>query len=277
MLYVKSVDLNHSIVRTLSQMRELVISQLLACDVQHDGHMHRYLFDDSTVRYIKVMTGPHDHHFHEQALPRMPTGDWNWATIDIDRKTGQPVFQSAIRRDLGTVRTTCTKTWDPPSVDHLDLQLYQGSNSSGRFATYRDSPSDLFGCPIVVKIARFDHEIPDIQLECDVYEKILGKGIGPKFLAYVTEGNRTIGFVLKKTEGARRPRPRDFKKCRRVLKKFHELGFLHQDCYHGNVLMSKGRAILVDFKSATVITNDNAVEGKKQDLETLRAACGMIA
>jgi tRNA A-37 threonylcarbamoyl transferase component Bud32 len=110
-----------------------------------------------------------------------------------------------------------------------------------------------------------------------VYEKILGKGIGPKFLAYVTEGGRTIGFVLKKIEGACRPRPRDFQKCKRVLKKLHKLGILHQDCHHGNVLMKKGRAILVDFKSATSITSENALEGKKQDLETLRAACGVFA
>jgi hypothetical protein len=258
-------------------MHESVVRQLLACDVQHDSHMHRYLFDDSTVRYIKVMTSSHSHHFHDQPLPPVPAGDWNWATIDVDCSTNQLAFQSAIRRNLETVRTTCTKEWDLPSIDHLDLQLYQGSNSSGRFAAYRDSPSDIFGFPIFVKIARFSHEIPDIQLECDVYQKILGKGIGPKFLAYVTEGGRTIGFVLKKIEGACRPRPRDFKKCKRVLQKFHKLGFLHQDCHHGNVLMRKGRAILVDFKSATGITSESAADGKRQDLETLRAACGKFS
>jgi predicted Ser/Thr protein kinase len=258
-------------------MHTPTVRQLLACDLQHDGHMHRYLFDDNTVRYIKIMTGPHDHHFHKQALPPMPTGDWNCETIDINRNASQLVFQTVVRKHLETVVTIRTKTWDPPSVGHLDLQLYQGSNSNGRFATYRDSPCNIFGCPIVVKIARFDHEIPDIQLECDVYEKILGKGIGPKFLAYVTEGGRVIGFVLKKIEGARRPRPRDVKKCNRVLKKLHKLGILHQDCHHGNVLMRKGRAILVDFKSATRITSENAVDGKKQDLETLRAACGIFA
>jgi predicted Ser/Thr protein kinase len=258
-------------------MHAPTVRQLLACDVQHDGHMHRYLFDDNTVRYIRIVTGPHNHHFHDRPLPPVPTGDWNCATIDIDRTTGQPVFETVVRRYLETVVTIRTETWDPPSVDHLDLQLYQGSNSSGRFATYRDSPSDILGCPIVVKIARFSHEIPDIQLECDMYEKILGKGIGPKFLAYVTEGDRVIGFVLKKIEGVRRPKPRDFKKCKRVLKKSHELGFLHRDCHHGNVLMKNGRAILVDFKSAMAITSENAVEGKKQDLETLRAACGIFA
>jgi hypothetical protein len=258
-------------------MHAPTVRQRLACDVQHDGHMHRYLFDDDTVRHIKVMTSLQAHHFHDQPLPPMPAGNWNWATIDVDPKTGQPAFQTAIRRHLEGVRTTRTKTWDPPSVDHLDLQLYQGSNSSGRFATYRDSPSNIFGCQIVVKIARFVHEIPDIQLECDVYEKILGKGIGPKFLAYVTEGGRVIGFVLKKIEGARCPRPRDFNKCKRVLQKLHKLGFLHRDYHHGNILMKKGRAILVDFKSALVIISANAAERKKQDLETLRAACGIFA
>ena len=256
-------------------MHAPAVRQLLACDVQHDGHMHRYLFDDTTVRYVKVMTGPQNHHFHDQSLPPITAGDWNRATIDIDRDTGQTAFQTAVRIDLEEVTTTTTKTWDPPSVDHLDLQLYQGRNSSGRFATYQDSPSDLFGCPIVVKIARFGHEFPDIQLECDIYQQILGKGIGSKFLAYVTEDNRKIGFVLKKTEGARRPGPRDFKKCKHVLKKLHELGFLHQDCHHGNVLVKKGRVILVDFKSATNINDENANGGKRQDFTTLRVACGM--
>jgi predicted Ser/Thr protein kinase len=237
--------------------------------------MHRYLFDDSTVRYVKIVTGPHNHHFHDQSLPPIPTGNWNSAIIDVDRETGQPAFQSATRRCLERVEAVTTKQWDPPSVDHLDLELYHGRNSSGRFATYQDSQSDLFGCPIVVKIARFDHEIPDIQLECDVYENIKGKGIGPKFLAYVTEDGRKIGFVLKKTEGARRPRPRDFKKCKRVLKKLHKLGLLHRDCHHGNVLVKNGRAILVDFKSVTYINQHIAVEGKRQDFATLRVACGI--
>lgn len=254
-------------------MRTPSLCQLLACDVQHDGHMHRYLFDDSTIRYIKFTNGPHNHHIHDEPLPPIPAGSWNWATIDVDRYTGRPTFQSAIRRHFEGVRATPTKTWDPPTIDHLDLQLYQGSNSGGRLPTYRDSPSNIFGCPIVVKIARFDFKIPDIQLECDMYTTILGKGIGPKFLAYVTEGGRTIGFVLRKIEGARRPRPRDFKKCKRVLEKLHKLGFLHRDCHYGNVLMKRGRAILIDFKSATVITSENATDGKKQDLETLQAAC----
>ena len=251
------------------------VSQLLACDVQHDGHMHRYLFDDNTVRYIVIVTGPQNHHFHDQELPQIPAENWNWATIDIDRQTGLSAFQRVMRRHLESVRITRTKTWDPPNIDHLDLQLYQGSNSSGQFATYRDSPSDLFGCPIVVKVARFDHEIPDIQRECDVYKKILGKGIGPKFLAYVTEGGRTIGFVLRKLEGARRPKPRDFTRYKRVLKKLHRLGILHQDCHHGNVLVKNGRAILIDFKSATEVNQHNAVEGERQDFATLRRACGM--
>lgn len=251
------------------------VCQLLACDVQHDGHMHRYLFDNNTVRYIKIVSGPQNHHFHDQELPLIPAGNWNWAMIGIDRQTGHPAFQRVMRRHLERVRTICTKVWNPPSVDHLDLQLYEGGNSSGRFATYRESPSDLFGCPIVVKIARFDHEIPDIQRECDVYKKILGKGIGPKFLAYVTEGGRTIGFVLRNLEGGRRPRPRDHKKCRRVLKKLHRLGVLHRDCHHGNVLVKNGRAILIDFKSATAVNQHNAAEGRRQDFATLRRACGM--
>ena len=256
-------------------MHAPAVRQLLACDVQDDGHMHRYLFDDNTVRYIKLMIRTQDHHIHDQPFPPIPAGDWNWATIDADRETGQPIFKGATRRDLERLESVSTKKWDPPSVDHLDLQLYQGSNSSGRFATYRDSPSDLFGCPIVVKIDWCGHEIPDIQIECDVYKQILGKGIGPKFLAYVTEGNRKIGFVLKKTEGVRHPRPRDFEKCKRVLGKLHKLGIIHQDCHHGNLLVKNGRVILVDFKSATNINDENATDGKRQDFATLRAACGV--
>jgi predicted Ser/Thr protein kinase len=256
-------------------MRIPTVRQLLACDTQHDGHLHRYLFDDDTVRYIKIITGPHNHHYHDRPLPLVPAGSWNWATIDIDRQTGVPAFQTTLTRELERVIATRIKSWNPPIVDHLDLQLYQGKNSNGRFAKYRDSPSGMFGCAIVVKIARFDHEIPDIQKECDVYKLIQGKGIGSKFLAYVAEDGRTIGFVLKKIEGAKRPEPRDFKKCKHVLKKFHQLGLLHQDCHHGNVMVDKGRVILVDFKSATEIDDNNAVEGRLQDFATLRPACGI--
>ena len=260
-------------------MQAPTVSQLLACDVQNDGHLRRYLFDDDSVRYVKIMSSPHNHHFHDQPLPCIPAGTWNSATIDIDRKTDQLIFQTAVTRTLGSVTVTeFNLTWCPPSIDHLDLQLYQGRSRNGRFATYRDSPFDLFGCPIVVKIARFDHEIPDIQQECDMYRLIHGKRIGSKFLGYVTEAGRIIGFVLKKNKEAQRPRPRDFKKCKLVLRKLHRLGYLHQDCHHGNVLyvVNKGHAILVDFKSVTKISEDNGVkQGKKSDFETLRTACGI--
>jgi predicted Ser/Thr protein kinase len=251
------------------------VRQLLACNIQHDGHLHRFLFDDETVRYVKITGGPHTHHVHDGMLPTIPTGNWNWATVDTDRETGQLFFQTAVTRELEKVTVAYTEEWNPPSVDHLHLQIYQGENRDGRFATYRDSPCNIFGCPIVVKIARFGHEIPDIQKECDFYKLIQGQGIGSKFLAYVTEGGRTIGFVLKKIEDTKPLRPRDFTKCKRVLKRFHRLGFLHQDCHDGNVLMSKGRATLLDFKSATEINDSNAVEGKLQDFAALRAACGI--
>jgi tRNA A-37 threonylcarbamoyl transferase component Bud32 len=141
--------------------------------------------------------------------------------------------------------------------------------------TYRESPPDLFGCPIVVRIAQSGHETADIQREYNIYRQILGKGIGPKFLAHITEDGRMIGFILKKIEGTKRPRPDHFKECKRALEKFHKLGYLHQDCHHSNVLVKKGRAILVDFRSAKRITSEIGVEGKRQDLATLRAACGI--
>lgn len=256
-------------------MAGLTVRQFLACQTQDGGgHLHRYLFDDNTVRYIEINCS-HNDHFHNAPLPGIPDGNWNWAMIDRDQQTGQPTFQKPRIK----ARQGFTSTWNLPSVDHLTLQLYEGTNRHGRYTTCHDSPSRIFGCSIVVKIAHFDDGIQgitgiaDIEKECEIYWRIQGQGIGPKFLGYVTEGNQKIGFVLEKFEEARQPESREYKRCKAVLKKLHRLEILHQDCHYLNVLVTEDRAVLIDFKSAIDVDNGNAVTGKREDIETIWDAC----
>lgn len=104
----------------------------------------------------------------------------------------------------------------------------------------------------MVKFARFAWEIPALDHECRAYQWIEGQDIGPRFLGFLTEEGRTIGFIIERIADARHATPADLRLCQEALSKFHNLGILHGDVNKHNFLVKDGRAILIDFECARV-------------------------
>ena len=76
--------------------------------------------------------------------------------------------------------------------------------------------SPKFEKPIVAKFARFHWEIGYYVAETQAYSWIDGHNIGPKFLVYLTEDGRVIGFLIESVEG-RHATVSDLDACKAIV------------------------------------------------------------
>ena len=100
---------------------------------------------------------------------------------------------------------------------------------------------------VIAKIARFEWEIPRIEREIRVYQLLEYSGLTPRFLGYIHENGRIIGFLLEKIEG-RFASIQDLDICEVALGKLYELGFLYGDVNRYNFLVAEGGIKLLDFE-----------------------------
>lgn len=70
-----------------------------------------------------------------------------------------------------------------------------------------------FEGPIVMKIARFAWEIPQLDAETKAYSWLQGQDFCPAFLGHVTEDGRVIGFIMEHISGARHADVEDIAEC----------------------------------------------------------------
>ncbi|UKZ76475.1 hypothetical protein TrVFT333_004180 [Trichoderma virens FT-333] len=87
----------------------------------------------------------------------------------------------------------------------------------------------LFDQALFIKLAQFPWQIPFFEAETTAYEWIVNQGVGPKFIAHLTEAGRVIGFVLEYIEGARSADVGDLVACQDSLAQLHSLGIKHGD------------------------------------------------
>lgn len=266
-------------------MHTVAVRKLLACEnPKAEHHLHRYLFDDNKVRYIKIMKGTDKHYFHTKPLvaveavdfqptpmPPAPAGNWNWGTVDIDPQTNQPCFTKTRKEKLMGVDSE----WHCDSFDHLKLRLYE-SEGEHHLQTFRPPQPNVLERPIFFKIALFPSQIDLMQNEIDTYKQIRGRSIGPEFLGHVTEEARTIGFVVEKLEEFRPPTSADYGKCEAVLKKLHGLRILHGDMHGGNILVNDHRAVLIDFEDSKELIYLGEARQELRDLRDQLAWNGSV-
>ncbi|KAH7483460.1 hypothetical protein FOMA001_g5914 [Fusarium oxysporum f. sp. matthiolae] len=115
-------------------------------------------------------------------------------------------------------------------------------------------------------MARFPWEIAYVAAETHIYKTLESSGIAPQFLGHISEGSRTIGFLLEKFQG-RHAGKEDLEACQNVLSQLHDLGILHGDVNRYNFIIgTDGKAVLIDFEKA----RENAsVEEKEAEMKTL--------
>ncbi|XMA20651.1 hypothetical protein WAI453_013442 [Rhynchosporium graminicola] len=161
-----------------------------------------------------------------------------------------------------------TRIWHPRTFDVLGLK------ETGRFGA-RVRIVEWEGREVVAKIARFDFEIPRVENETRVYEKIDRDrikypdlaAISPAFLGHLTEDGRVMGMLIEKLEG-RRARIEDISACEAIVKRLHTLGIVHGDLNRHNLVVDEQSGIvrLIDFENAKDYSDIQA----KEEIDSLK-------
>lgn len=246
--------------------------RLLHCEVAFEAGDNsqsdfRFLVDDQFFKYVTIDAGLYDPDvmvFEPEllsVLPPFPSGDWNTAHIAADPTNGRPSFTNITKAVLPSI----THIWHPLKVEYLQLNIGRKLFTN----TYEAACSFIPSTPLIVKFARFPWEIDWMDSETRAYEWIQGKGIGPEFLGHVMEQGRTIGFLIAKVEDCRcATKMEDLEACRAVLSRLHDLGIKHGDTNKHNFLMrGDGKAVLIDFVTATRCENREAMDDELRMLE----------
>ncbi|EAW10802.1 uncharacterized protein ACLA_052750 [Aspergillus clavatus NRRL 1] len=230
---------------------------------ENDQSFFRLRVDGRSIKYLTVQPGLYsaeDMCFGPSLLsilPEIPPGDWNDGLVARDTNNGQPFFASR------TQFPSVSHRWHGIYVDYLDIVV----GEKLRTGIYEVTCS-RFDTVVVAKFVRFEWEIQYLENETAAYEWIDGRGIGPRFLGHLTEGDRVIGFLMERFTNARHAGLSELTACQQTLCRLHQLGILHGDINRFNFLIRGSKAVLIDFDTARKCDDQDAL---RKELETLPA------
>jgi len=145
--------------------------------------------------------------------------------------------------EFATLKPKATETISKaPIVDILTLPIVREIKGNVFKVKYA-------GEYAIAKIARFEFEIPYIEAETRSYRELEGLGVGPKFLAHLSENGRPMGILIEYLEG-RPPTKNDFDSCSRALRRLHSRGWAHRDINRDNFIVIGSDSRLVDFEES---------------------------
>lgn len=241
--------------------------EILNQEVDSDGtapSYYRTLVDGKYFKYITIEPGIYevdDLCFPPvllAKLPPFPPGDWNCGRIAPSDGIREPYFAEITRNTLRSIKPL----WHQKSFDYLSCKIGERLRANVYMASSPQHPGER----VIAKFARFDCEVMYYVAETRAYSWIEGHNIGPRFLGYLTEEGRAIGFLLERVEGWH-PSISDLPACEAVVKRLHRLGILHGDLNRYNFLVSEKGATLIDFESAQRPEDRGAM---KREMEGLR-------
>ncbi|CAD0085346.1 unnamed protein product, partial [Aureobasidium vineae] len=127
---------------------------------------------------------------------------------------------------------------------------------------------------VVVKLARFSWEMPQLEQETQAYEWIKDTDIGPAFLAHLTEKGRTIGSVMEHIANARHAELEDLPLCRAALDRLHKLGIKYGDVNKHNILIRDEGVTLIDLDCAILYFWEESCSRLSQNFKTFLVEAG---
>lgn len=205
----------------------------------------------SEVKYLVISPGTFDRatlSFPVPSLPPLPGSEWTIAHISRN-ETSRDLQITVSNRVLPGVKNQ----WHPCVINCLDLkkvnQLTAMALEASPCSTLNTSLSSnpLSSTTVIVKIARFEWELPRIEQETRAYQLLEGSSISPRFLGHVHENGRIMGFVLDKLAG-RAASAGDLKSCESAVREFHKLGCVHGDLNRFNFLVTDAGVKVLDFE-----------------------------
>ncbi|KAK0765052.1 hypothetical protein N5P37_002528 [Trichoderma harzianum] len=167
---------------------------------------YRFLVGGKDTRYVTVEPGGH---------------------VSKDPLSGHPVFSYYTQSDLPAI----SNTWHHMRIDHLKFKQVQ------QLQNIHVVTHPRFDQTLVVKLAEFPWQMPSFEAETTAYEWLDSHGIGPKFIAHLTEAERVFGFVTEYVDGARFADIGDLAACQEILSRLHSLGIKHGDINKYNFLI----------------------------------------
>ncbi|KAI7775176.1 hypothetical protein LA080_007320 [Diaporthe eres] len=198
------------------------------------------------VKYVIVAPGTLDSEdlwLPLYSLPPLPYHEDGWNVAHVSRaEESQKLHSSLEVRPLPGV----TEIWHPQKIDVLSLKRVEILTIATFECTWKEEPTP--SGTYIAKIARFEWEIPRIELETHAYRLLQDTHIAPKFLGHIHEQGRVIGFLLEKLDG-RYAGTDDLPRCTEVLTSLHKLGLLHGDVNRHNFLIGDVWTKMIDFET----------------------------
>ncbi|KAJ5755201.1 hypothetical protein N7533_004744 [Penicillium manginii] len=183
------------------------------------------------------------------SLPEFPEDQtWNMVYVNRDPSSGEVAMELQQKDFIGI-----THLWHPVSVDCLELKRIKQFTATTYEATYSGGePLVTMSSPVViVKIARFEWELPRVSQETLIYKSLEEKGLAPRFLG------RVIGFMLEQLEG-REANIKDLSSCQSALQRLHDIGILHGNANRYISIIQDDKAQLIDFEKSQLCHGSTA-------------------
>jgi len=187
-----------------------------------------------------------DYHGEQLDIETVPEGIWTVGYLIL--KDGADKFTLGSTANVSLSRVE--QIWCPRTISYLELTPTYDRNALQLIGKMRAMVCDgFFGVDEVLAHFEWDpNSIYPIDCYTDILFQIDGHGIGPKFLAHVTENDdRVIGYIVERVHG-RYATHADLGSCRAVLSKLHDLGLLHGMLNAQSFIVSEdGRTMLHEF------------------------------
>ncbi|KAK2731601.1 hypothetical protein FQN57_003276 [Myotisia sp. PD_48] len=249
----------------ITSTKHIPISQIQVLSQEiDDEHGYYRIRAGNRVHFVKIDVNAYDEetmrvpYYLIRKLPNFPDSDW--IKMRITRSVNGSLSSSISFEPLPGIWAV----WHPRQIDILSLK---------RTVYYGPSISEVMfeGRPAVLKIARWEWEIPHRHTETAVYRDLTQRQdkndpVIPEFLGHVTENGRVMGILLEKIEGDF-AYLKDLEACTRVLSKIHAMGVIHGDPNRYNFIINRSTASIrmIDFEHSWNFTEADS----REELESL--------
>ncbi|KAL8671642.1 MAG: hypothetical protein Q9168_003869 [Polycauliona sp. 1 TL-2023] len=253
-------DASNSRIRTDSQAAKFGVLDV-ADDPDTSATHYRLSDNNGRFVYISVDARVYDEDLYYDPsmlvnlLPPVPPGNWNKGHVTRTEERPDPYFGWTRFAELPSI----TSVWHPKHVDFNELDIDNKCMPNVAEASHPELGQ------VIAKYARFEWEIAHYQSETEVYRWLSGHGVGPDFLAHLTEGERVIGFLLQKFD-ARHAGAQDLDRCEDIVRKLHSLDIVHGDLNHYNFLANENRVLLIDFETSVKSRDEDQKAKELRDL-----------
>lgn len=225
--------------------------EVLSLDIGEHDILYRVRRGDSIV-YVQVNTldlipisDRTDSSRILRHLRKLPVWQDAWQTLRIEGPVSSLQFSTSSFKPHGLASATLRC-----DIQRYDLlrDLTPVERVSDRI--FKAHQNDKI---VVVKIARFSHEVQYLQQELQAYDMLWRTKFTsmPQLYGYLFEEHdeRVVGFVMQHLDG-QPAGPGDLADCRAVLKDVHASGLLHGDVNRYNFMKTDSGMKIFDFEDA---------------------------